>query len=264
MIRRYGLIFLVAALAPYACGAEPRPLVRAHAHNDYEHGRPLLDALSHGFCSVEADVFLVDEELLVAHNRGDVTAERTLQSLYLEPLRRQIRRNGGRVFRDGPLFWLLIDIKSDAAATYQALHAVLTQYSDIVVSADDGRSSVGAVRVVVSGNRDQAAIEAARPRYAGIDGRITDLESKKSNQLMPWISDNWRRHFQWRGSGEFSDEEREKLRAWVSETHAGGRLLRLWGTPDGLASWKVLHEAGVDLINTDDLAGLQSFLMQYE
>ena len=33
-----------------------------HAHNDYLHSRPLLDALDQGFDSVEADVFLVNEE----------------------------------------------------------------------------------------------------------------------------------------------------------------------------------------------------------
>ena len=40
------------------------PLARAHAHNDYLHERPLLDALDHGFTSVEADIFLVDGKLL--------------------------------------------------------------------------------------------------------------------------------------------------------------------------------------------------------
>ena len=30
-------------------GAQPVPLIHAHAHNDYEHKRPLLDALDHGF-----------------------------------------------------------------------------------------------------------------------------------------------------------------------------------------------------------------------
>ena len=43
----------------------PGPLGQAHAHNDYYHKRPLLDALSHGFCSVEADVFLKNGRLLV-------------------------------------------------------------------------------------------------------------------------------------------------------------------------------------------------------
>ena len=35
-------------------------LERAHAHNDYEHPRPLFDALDHGFKSVEADIWLVE------------------------------------------------------------------------------------------------------------------------------------------------------------------------------------------------------------
>ena len=45
--------------------AQPTPLIHAHAHDDYEHTRPLLDALDHGFCSVEADIYLVDGKLLV-------------------------------------------------------------------------------------------------------------------------------------------------------------------------------------------------------
>src|SRR4051812_2888640 len=43
------------------------PLQRAHAHNDYEHRRPLFDALARGFSSVEADVWLSRGKLLVAH-----------------------------------------------------------------------------------------------------------------------------------------------------------------------------------------------------
>ena len=42
----------------------PRP--RAHSHNDYWRKRPLLDALECGFCSVEADIFQVGDQLLVA------------------------------------------------------------------------------------------------------------------------------------------------------------------------------------------------------
>ena len=68
------------------------PLARAHAHNDYEHERPLLDALSHGFTSVEADIYLVGGELLVAHDPEDVVPGRTLQNLYLDPLARRVRR----------------------------------------------------------------------------------------------------------------------------------------------------------------------------
>ena len=50
-----GIAFL--SLSALCLGAEPVPLIHAHAHNDYQHKRPLLDALDHDFCSVEADVY---------------------------------------------------------------------------------------------------------------------------------------------------------------------------------------------------------------
>src|SRR5688572_24752148 len=81
--------------------AEVRPLVRGHSHNDYFRKRPLLDALDHGICSVEADIYLVDGALLLGHDLKDVKPERTLQALYLDPLRERARANGGRVFPNG-------------------------------------------------------------------------------------------------------------------------------------------------------------------
>ena len=68
---------LVPLLALTGCtsvsenSAEPKPLIQAHSHNDYEHQRPLLDALDCGFCSVEADIYLVEGKLLVAHDRRE-------------------------------------------------------------------------------------------------------------------------------------------------------------------------------------------------
>ncbi len=109
----------IAAFA--AENAAVTPLAQAHAHNDYEHDRPLLDALDHGFSSVEADIYLVDGALLVAHNRRDVKPERTLQRLYLDPLRERVQANGGSVYPGGKPFFLLIDIKTDGEAAYAVL-----------------------------------------------------------------------------------------------------------------------------------------------
>jgi hypothetical protein len=91
------------SLSALCLGAEPVPLIHAHAHNDYEHPRPLFDALDHGFCSVEADVHLVDGRLLVAHDRSKVKPERTLEALYLDPLRERVKKNNGHVYPAGPI-----------------------------------------------------------------------------------------------------------------------------------------------------------------
>src|SRR5436190_2604268 len=111
-VRRLAIVLVCLFAGPLAA-AEPKPLQRAHAHNDYEHPRPLLDALDCGFCSVEADVFLVGDKLFVGHSWYELRAERTLVSLYLDPLKKRIAENGGRVFRDGPPVTPLIYLKTE-------------------------------------------------------------------------------------------------------------------------------------------------------
>lgn len=57
-----------------------------HSHNDYWRRVPLFDALSLGITGVEADCHLVDGELYVAHTASEISKNRTLRSLYLDPL----------------------------------------------------------------------------------------------------------------------------------------------------------------------------------
>jgi glycerophosphoryl diester phosphodiesterase len=59
----------------------------------------------------------------------------------------------------------------------------------------------------------------------------------------------------------FPEAERRKLREIVAKAHAQGRKVRFWAAPDRKAVWQALLDAGVDLINTDDLAGLREFLV---
>jgi hypothetical protein len=246
--------------------AHPRPLSSAHAHNDYIHDRPLLDALSHGFCGVEADVFLVDGKLLVAHERSELRAERTLQALYLDPLLERVRENGGRVYPGGPWFTLLVDIKSDGEETYVALDRVLAGYREMLTLVDQGVVETKAVTVIISGNRAWERISADPTRYAGVDGRLSDLGSDRPSHLMPLVSDNWEQNFRWRGQGAMPDHERIELLRIAQEAHAKGRRVRFWATPDRpspgrSALWSELLAAGVDHIGTDDLTGLKSFLL---
>lgn len=245
-----------------AVGSKPAviPLPQAHAHNDYEHERPLLDALDHGFCSVEADIFLVEGDLLVGHHRRDLTPERTLESLYLRPLAERVEANGGRVYRGGPTMTLLIDIKTSATATWPVLHETLARYNNLFTRVEKGRLVEGAVTVVISGYRPFAELAETSPRYAGLDGRLSNIDSDMPAHLMPMISDHWFRHFKWNGEGPMPAEEREKLTDIVRRVHASGRRLRFWATPDNEPMWRALHAAGVDLINTDDLEGLSGFL----
>ncbi len=254
---------LVLTVTGAALAADPvSPLTNAHAHNDYEHPRPLFNALDQGFSSVEADVFLVDGKLLVGHTRFDLKPSRTLESLYLDPMRDRVRANGGRLYKNGPPAWLLVDVKTEANSTYAALDKVLANYADILTTVVDGKIARKAITVVVSGNMAKEAIAKQVHRYAGYDGRAADLNSEAPAHLMPWISDNWTKLFNWRGEGPISAEERAKLRDFVAVAHKHGRLVRFWATPEKPAFWAELRAGDVDLINTDELVELRKFLTQ--
>lgn len=250
--------------APVVVG---QPLAGTHAHNDYEHDQPLFDALEHGFTSVEADVWLVDGELRVAHDLADAKQGVTLESLYLDPLQDLVRSQPGHSVYpqwDGSL-QLLIDIKSEGEATYAAVEQELSEHRGIMSRYTNGNVKTGPVTAVISGNRPLATMQAQTQRFSFYDGRSTDLASGLPAALMPLVSDNWTKLFTWQGVGPMPESERTKLRAFVATAHANGYRVRFWATPDqpGTARdavWTELADAGVDHINTDDLAGLQQFL----
>jgi hypothetical protein len=250
----------LAAATALVAAEEVVPLPRAHAHNDYHHRRPLHDALDNGFCSVEADVFLEKGELRVGHFHWLLRKGRTLESLYLEPLAKRVRANGGSVYPQKTRFILLVDIKQDGDAVYPVLDKLLERYRDILTGHEDGRFTERAVTVVLSGGSPRRLVEEDATRYCAIDGRPPDLGTDTPATLVPLVSDSWKGHFQWRGRGEFPAEERERLADFAARAHRDGRLLRFWGAPDREEAWSALHEAGVDLINTDRLADLSTFL----
>ena len=245
----------------FACsGAEPKPLTNVHAHNDYEHSRPLFDALDHGFCSVEADIYLVDGQLLVAHNRSEVKPSRTLQSLYLEPLRERVRKNGGRVYPNGPEVVLLIDLKSKWQEIYPVLLGVLKQYSEMLSTFNSTGKQTNAVMAIITGDRALEMFAGESIRYAAYDGELINLDSNQPADLIPWISSNWTRSFKWRGTGPMPEAERSKLKDIVTKAHEHRRRVRFWGSPDQPEFWREILADGVDLINTDDLDGAEKFL----
>ena len=254
-----------AAAIAWLCGwmslqAQPQPLTRVHAHNDYEHAHPLFDALAHGFCSVEADIHLVDGKLLVAHDRSQVKPERTLDALYLEPLHERVTKNGGHVFPNGPEFTLLIDVKGRWQLTYPVLREVLKHYRDMLSTFRDGIKQTNAIIAIITGDRSKEMFRGESIRYAAFDGDLEELNSNEPPELIPWISSNWFKTFKWRGSGTMPSAEKLKLQDIVSKAHQQGRRVRFWGAPDQPVFWGEMLANGVDLINTDDLAGAEKFL----
>ncbi len=252
MIRQ--VLCVLAILADLALTAQVKPLANAHAHNDYLHTRPLLDALAQGFTSVEADVHLVNGELYVTHDLPtEPKANLTLKELYLNPLQKIVSGNNGKVYPNFEgVFYLMIDFKTPADATYEVLRNQLEQYPEL--------QSNPQVVIFISGNRPMKKIQKETKPPVRLDGRPEDLSKNIPVSQMPVISENFNKICRWNGQYPVPDAELQKIKRMAQHVHAQGKKLRLWASPDQPLGWQILLETGVDFINTDKLEELRKFL----
>ena len=108
MVTKLSILFLFA-ISLSVKGTEKNPLlIQGHAHNDYYHKRPLEDALECFFCSIEVDVFLKDGKFLVGHDRVELREDRTLEGLYLGPLKKRVLDGKGYVYEEKKRITLFI------------------------------------------------------------------------------------------------------------------------------------------------------------
>ena len=96
--------------------------------------------------------------------------------------------------------------------------------------------------------------------YLHIDGRPSDLEKNIDSDRMPFISQHIQQICSLNSSGYLDVENFNKLKKLVHNSHSQGKKVRLWATPENETIWQQLRQADVDLINTDSLARLTSYL----
>ncbi|MBE8728236.1 alkaline phosphatase [Flavobacterium hungaricum] len=214
--------------------------IKVHSHNDYNHTIPFWDAYSNGAASIEADIFLKDNNLFVAHDKEGITASRTLEDLYLKPLETALKMN---YKKETPLF-LLIDIKTDAEPTLQKLITVLKKYETITKNKN--------LKIIISGNRPNAATYTKYPDFITFDYQEIDQNLSKENwEKVAMISVDFKKYSVWNGLGRLTHEDYDRVNAVISKAKTWNKPFRFWGCPDTKSAWKVFLELGVTIINTD-------------
>ena len=250
---------LSLATAPVAAQTEcPRADLPAYAHNDYENGRPLQDALAAGYRGVEADVFLVDGQLRVGHDRGQAARSGTLEALYLAPLAAIAERCGTLTDSTSGPFLLFVEITEQSGPTYDALMAALARHDRWLTV--DARQRGRPIEVVLVGwlppprgtggrlvmrqhrieARGDTIIDARDPRV-----RLLSLDYGST------MGGRWRLPATRRGW-------LETIRA--ARRGAGGRPIRAHDVPADARTYRALFDAGVDLIGTKELRATRAAL----
>ncbi|KAH6652177.1 hypothetical protein BKA67DRAFT_660939 [Truncatella angustata] len=263
--------------------------IPCHSHNDYWRTVPLFSALHAGCIGVEADVHLFDndDKLYVGHNDASLTPNRTLQSLYINPLMDLLNQtNPSTQFFNGTgtkhgifdadpsqSLTLLIDVKTDGAKTWPHVVAQLQPLREKgwLSYVENGVRHNGPITVVGTGNtpfeliianstyRDYFFDAPLQTMYEDpdkdVDSTTVDMKYNSTNSHYASVSLGKSIGSTFLG---VSDEQLKTIKGQLKGAHRRGLTARYWDTPgwpiglrDGI--WHTLVFAGADMLNVDDL-----------
>jgi alkaline phosphatase len=232
----------------------------AHSHNDYLQSQPFYTAHSNGFASMEIDVFQVGNALYVAHKEEEIDQKLTIESLYLEPLLRQIKLNGNnKAYKDGGKLQFMIDLKTSGPLALKCLEAKLKpirQYFDVANNPD-------AVKLVITGDTPAPQQFDAYDKIFFFDGKRSTPYTPEQMKRVAFFSANFQDFSHWNGLGRMVGPDSLKAKNFVDSVHQVGKPVRFWGNPDSKTCWQAFMKMGVDYLNTDSPAEMAKFLNKY-
>ena len=233
------LSFLFFCVFQCVLGQTPSSFI-VHSHNDYVQDVPYWKAFSSGATSIEADVFLKDGALYVTHHENEIEEGKQLENAYLHPL--EVSLAAPYTFPEQ--LQLLIDVKSDAYTTLDALIEILKKYPKITNNKK--------VKIVISGNRPKVEEYTNYPDFIYFDyQQLTPITDTATLDKIAMVSLSFGSVSAWNGLGRLTAPDAEKVTATIAKAHALHKPFRFWGTPDTKTAWSTFVRLGVDVINTD-------------
>lgn len=231
--------------------------IKGHSHNDYAQDIPFYKAYYAGMESMEADVFLRDGILYVAHVQSEITKDKTLESIYLSPISKMMKAHGGPIFADQrKKMQLMIDIKEDHVAVLDALVKLLSARPEMV----DASRNPNALKILISGDRPAPADFKKYPQWLSFDGLVEQAYTPDQWKRIGMLSANLKDYTHWNGKGTPVPADKEKILAAVALAKQQHIPFRFWGNHDSPNTWQELHKLGVYWINTDQPEALSRFI----
>lgn len=245
--------------------------IPCHSHNDYWRRVPLYQAIHFGCTSVEADVWLANDDLYVGHSVSSLTKNRTFRNLYVDPLVQILdKQNPTTAFVDGTLtrngvfdedpsqtLVLLVDFKTDGTTLFPVVESQLSSLRDRgYLSYWNGKEfNSHAVTVVGTGNTPFDSV-IANETYRDIffDAPLhllsaprlpTSMSGQGTQGLDPllggaqftpensyYASTDLLSTIGFPWRGGFSASQLQKLRMQIADAQKRGLKSRYWNTPN--------------------------------
>ena len=250
------LFLVLAALLPLSLAAQ-QPVV-LHSHNDYNRTAPFWEAYSQHCRSIEADVHWHEGQLLVGHDVEDLKPENTFLRMYVDPIVRTFRANGGKMWAGSPdRLMLMVELKSATEPELTEVIKLLEQFPDVFCSPEG-------VQIAITGNTPAKEHFCDYPAWVGYDGDVRETYTWAQLERVALVSNSFRMFAKkWNGKGRMIDPELEAVKAAIEKVHSWGKPIRFWEAPEGTTAYFTFWKMGVDIINTDKPAVASLFFSDW-
>ncbi|PLB37349.1 uncharacterized protein BDW47DRAFT_118187 [Aspergillus candidus] len=178
--------------------------IPVHSHNDYWRDIPFYTGLSNGCMSTEADVWLYNDTLYVGHDESSLTHERTLESLYINPILDVLeRQNPQTPFVTSPTkngvfdtdtaqtLYFFIDVKTSGPETFQAVISALEplrQQGYLTTLKNNKTLTTGPVTIIGTGDTPLSMVGPVEDRDYFYDAKLESLDEPENAAITSLIS----------------------------------------------------------------------------
>jgi hypothetical protein len=249
MLKIFTYAALLIALVNGACAQNKYTVANIHSHNDYSRPEAFYHAFNAGVGAIEADIYLHNGKLMVAHDTAKAGQYPSLQKMYLQPILKTLQTKPRALN-------LVIDLKGAHAPILTELIQELKPLQSLVKNGKNNKP----LSIIITGNRPPPAEYNNYPAYITFDDDLQLPHTTEQWKRVAQVSLNFENYSKWRGEGILPAVDERVLRSVINAVHASGKRIRFWAAPDNQAGWKKLMELNADILSTDKIDELAAML----
>nr|WP_067054570.1 hypothetical protein [Mucilaginibacter sp. L294] len=249
MLKFFLSIALFAVFIGHSSAQKKHTASSIHSHNDYSRPEAFYHAFNAGAGAIEADVYLRNGRLVVAHDTDAAKQLLSLDKMYLQPILKEFKT------RPRPLN-LVIDLKGAYTPILSELLEELKPLKHLIHSGNNNNP----LSIIITGNRPPPAEYRKYPPYITFDDDLQLPHTPGQWKRVAQVSLNFENYSKWRGDGILPPIDEKVLKSIINAVHASGKKIRFWAAPDNVAGWQKLMELNADILSTDKIDELKEAL----
>lgn len=260
-MRKIALIGVFALLLVKFSDAQKnaKPIISSH---NFTSKTELWESIGNGIINFQADVMYIYGKIFVTDQMPDSINHKlpTLTDAYLYPLYNQFKKNSGEILPgyQGDIY-LILNFANSPLQVYKQLAAEMRPFIEMLSYNLDGVDHKGKLKILINNSESLEKINAVKPSFLSLSGKLTDLTKNVDNAKMPLIEVDITELTSWKGTGNIPFDDFVKIKEIIAKVHAQGKKIALTNCPSNKSIADFVLSSKADYITTPEATRMAEF-----